>query len=63
MGEMIGSKELAFVTIIMIVGSIWLTLILLSTKMIWVKLLLDDKFESFETNELSEIDRQCGDML
>ena len=31
--------------------------------MIWVKLLLDDKFESFETNELSEIDRQCGDML
>ena len=28
MGEMIGSKELAFVTITMIVGSVWLTLII-----------------------------------
>ena len=33
-------------------------------KMIWVKLLLDDKFQScLKTNELSEMDRQCGDML
>ena len=28
MGEMIGSKDLAFVTIIMVVGSVWLTLII-----------------------------------
>ena len=32
--------------------------------MIWVKLLLHDKFESFlKTNELSEMDRHGGDML
>ena len=61
MGEMIGSKELAFVTIIMIVGSVWLTLIISPKNKKWYgsKLLLDDKFESFlKTNELSEMDRQ-----
>ena len=36
----------------------------LAQKMTWVKLLLENKFESFwKTIELSEMYRQCGDML
>ena len=66
MGEMIGSKELAFVTIIMIVGFVWLTLIISPEHKKWYgsNYYSMINFKVFlKTNELSEMDRQCGDML
>ena len=65
-GEMIGSKELAFVTIIMIVGFVWLTLIISPEHKKWYgsNYYSMINFKVFlKTNELSEMDRQCGDML